>query len=226
MTRQLAFDLPVRVSRSRGDFFVSDANSRAVARLEDTGGWPSGKLVLAGPEGSGKTHLGRVWAEANGGVPGTVGGLLSSDIPEIDTPVVLETGGERGFDPAEEEALFHFHNHMVAHRLPFLLLARTPPAQWPLKLPDLKSRMEATDVVRIEPPDDTLLAAVLVKHFADRQLAVAPAVVEWLVGNMERSFAEALRITAALDAAALEEGRAVTRPLAQRVLGGTDGTLT
>ncbi len=215
MTRQLAFDLPVRVSRARGDFFVSDANRLAVARLEDTGRWPNGKLVIVGPEGSGKTHLGHVWAEAE-----NAHFLQAVSAQELlpETPVVLEIPAE--FDAESEEALFHLHNHLVAHRLPFLMLARIPPAQWPLNLPDLKSRMEATDIVRIDPPDDALLSAVLVKLFADRQLAVSPAVIDWLVRNMERSFAEAQRIVAALDAAALEEGRAVTRPLAKRVLEG------
>lgn len=216
MTQQLTFDLPVRVSRSRGDFFVSEANALAVARLEDPETWPNGKLVLVGPEGSGKTHLAHVWAEGQGATTETVGELRASDIPRIDAPVVLEVPSE--MDADQEEALFHFHNHMVSHRLPFLLLARTPPAQWPIALPDLKSRMEAADSVRIDPPDDALLAAVMVKQFADRQVTVAPPVIRYLVTHMQRSFAEAERLVTALDKAALAEGRAVTRPLAQRVL--------
>lgn len=220
MARQLVFDLPVRESRARGDFFVSEANRFAVARLEDTGGWPSGKLVLVGPEGSGKTHLGQVWAEAEGALY-----LSAIPVPAAlpETPVAVEI---EAMGPEEEEALFHLHNHLVGHGLPLLMIARTPPAQWAVTLPDLKSRMEATDVVRIDPPDDALLAAVLVKLFADRQLAITPAVVDWLVRNMERSFAEAQRVVAALDAAALAEGRAVTRALAQRVLTRTDGAPT
>ena len=110
MARQLAFDLPVRVSRSRGDFFVSDANARAVARLEDTGGWPNGKLVLVGPEGSGKTHLGHVWAEAENALflPSI---SAQSSLP--DAPVVLEIGD---FTPESEEALFHLHNLASGHQ--------------------------------------------------------------------------------------------------------------
>ena len=37
-------------------------------------------------------------------------------------------------------------------------------------LGDLCARLRATDAIGIGPPDDALLAAVLVKHFADRQL--------------------------------------------------------
>lgn len=219
MSKQLVFDLPVRESRSRGDFFVSDANALAVARLDAIETWPNSKLVLVGPEGSGKSHLGHVWAEAHGGLPvATVGTLPACDIPQIDRPVAIEVQDHLAGTPKEEEALFHFHNHMQAQGLPLLLIARTPPSQWDIALPDLKSRMEATDIVRIDAPDDALLAAVLVKQFADRQVQVAPTVIAYLVSHMDRSFAEAERLVAELDKAALAEGRAVTRPLAQRVL--------
>lgn len=216
MAKQLTFDLPVRESRGRGDFFVSDANALAVVRLDGVDTWPNGKLVLVGPEGSGKSHLGQVWADAHGAETFDVSQVKELDVTALRSAVVLELGDV--WDSAAEEALFHLHNHMIAQGLPFLMLARTPPAQWKITLPDLKSRMLATDSVRIEGPDDALLAAVLVKQFADRQLSVAPAVISWLVTHMDRSFREARRVVAELDAEALAEGRSVTRPLAQRVL--------
>ena len=78
----------------------------------------------------------------------------------------------------------------------------------------------------LAPPDDALLAAVIVKLFADRQIAVPPALVPWLVARMERSFTAAHDIVAALDARALALGRPVTRALAAEVLdiGAADGT--
>ncbi len=216
MPEQLTFDLPVRVSRSRGDFFVSEANALAVARLEMPGNWPNGKLVLVGPQGSGKTHLAHVWAEANGAKMLDLSDVLDADIPAIDSALVIETHDPMG--PDEEEAMFHLHNHMQTAGLPLLLIARTPPSHWDIRLPDLKSRMEATDIVQIAAPDDALLAAVLVKQFTDRQLDIAPAVISFLVTHMQRSFREAERVVAELDRRALSEGRAITRPLAQSVL--------
>lgn len=213
MAEQLTFDLPVRDSRARGDFFVSEANALAVARLEDTGQWPNGKLVLVGPEGSGKTHLGHVWVEANDATFITTE-LAEGTLP--DGPVAIEVSDT--LSPETEEALFHLHNHMQSNGLPLLLIAREPPVQWPIALPDLKSRVEATDIVRIEAPDDALLSAVLLKLFADRQLTVSPQVIDWLLAHMDRSFADAKRVVDTLDRAALAEGRAITRPLAQRVL--------
>lgn len=217
MAEQLTFDLPVRVSRARGDFFVSEANALAIARLDAVESWPSAKLGLVGPAGSGKTHLAHVWAEAHGARGLAVGALPGMNVTTVDGARFVECGDGRM--PADaEEALFHLHNHMVARRLPMLLLSRTPLSQWDIALPDLKSRMEATDIVRIEAPDDALLAAVMLKQFADRQVQVAPQVIRFLTTHMKRSFAEAERLVDALDKVALAEGRAVTRPLAQRVL--------
>lgn len=216
MAGQLTFDLPVKASRDRGDFFVSEANELAVARLDDPASWPDGKLVLVGPPGSGKSHLAAIWAEEHGTWPERPVDLVMSIIPKIDGARVIEIDGPMTSD--EEEMLFHLHNHMVAHGLPLLLVAREAPSRWPLTLPDLKSRMEATDVVGIGPPDDALLAAVLVKLFADRQLQVPPAVIEWLTTRMDRSFAEAQELVRLLDETALSERRNITQKLARQVL--------
>ncbi|MEM6387404.1 MAG: chromosomal replication initiator DnaA [Pseudomonadota bacterium] len=220
MARQLTFDLPVRESRDRGDFFVSDANALAVARLDDPATWPNRKLVLVGPAGAGKSHLAHVWADQTGAILSQQADLSALDIPGIAQPVALDLGD--GLETTVEEAVFHLHNHLGTQALPFLIVARTPPARWKIALPDLESRVQATDTVKIDGPDDALLAAVIVKLFADRQLTVAPSVIEWLVNNMDRSFAEAGRIVRELDKAALSEGRAVTRPLAQRILRKSD----
>jgi chromosomal replication initiation ATPase DnaA len=73
-------------------------------------------------------------------------------------------------------------------------------------------------------PDDALLAMVLVKLFADRQLVVAPAVVDYLVRRMERSYAAAALLVRQLDEAALSSGRPISRQLAAAFLvgGGPD----
>jgi chromosomal replication initiation ATPase DnaA len=85
-------------------------------------------------------------------------------------------------------------------------------------LPDLRSRLAAAPAVAVAAPDDALLAALLVKLFADRQLGVSREVVLFLVRHMERSFEAARRLVADLDAAALRDHRGITVPLARSVL--------
>ena len=82
MTAQLAFDLPARASLRRADFFVSPANALALATVEAATGWPLGKMLLIGPEGSGKTHLAHVWAEAAGAVILQANALAAADVKQ------------------------------------------------------------------------------------------------------------------------------------------------
>ena len=56
-------------------------------------------------------------------------------------------------------------------------------------------------MVTISPPDEALLKAVLVKHFADRQLAVEPHVVNYIALHMEQSMEAAAAIVADIDRA-------------------------
>ena len=119
---------------------------------------------------------------------------------------------------AAEEALFHLCNRLAAGGGSLMVSGREPPGRWPLALPDLASRLAAAPVARLEPPDDALLAAVLVKLFADRQLAVAPGLIGYLVGRIDRAFAAAEATVARLDAAGLARHRPITPRLAAEVL--------
>lgn len=216
MVRQLILDLPVRTSLDRGDFFVSVVNQLALSRLEEPATWPDGKLVLVGPEGAGKTHLAHIWAEQERARFMRPPDLERLDIGSIDESVALDDADR--IESTAERALLHLHNQVAASGHCLLLTARRAPRYWKVGLPDLRSRMEATDVARIDAPDEALLAAVLMKLFADRQNAVTPSAISWLARHMDRSFAEAQRIVAAIDARALAERRKVTRDLAADVL--------
>lgn len=221
MQRQLTFDLPAKPALGRDDFFVSPANAVAVDTVEDWAKWPQRKLALIGPKGSGKTHLVHVWAAA------AEGKVIAADTLPLQDIAALASAGARvavedvdriAGDRAAEQALFHLHNLVLAEGGVMLMTGSTPPHQWPLSLPDLASRMQATGVVQLALPDDTLLRALLMKLFADRQLAVTPQVMEYLFTRMERSFDGVQNLVTALDQAALTQRRPITRKMAAAVL--------
>lgn len=217
--RQLSFDLPALTARAREDFFVSPANAEAVALIEGWRDWPARKLLLAGPEGAGKTHLVHVWAALSGARIAAARDLVRADIAALASgPVAVEDATEIAGDRAAEEALFHLHNLALAEGHSLLVTAREVPGHWDLVLPDLASRMEGTLLARLGAPDDALLAAVLSKLFADRQLAPSPDTVPYLARRIERAFGAAHRIVARLDERALADGREITRALAAEVL--------
>lgn len=224
MTRQIPMELPLRPARGRDAFFVAPSNQAALAAVQRWCDWPGGKLVLVGPEGAGKTHLAHVWAAETGAAIIAAPRLPALPLPDLAATgaVVVEDAETLGQAPegrrAAEEALLHLHNLLAEGGGRLLLTARGPVRDWGLGLPDLHSRLSAASAVRIDLPDEALLAAILIKLFADRQLAVAPGLIGWLVLRMPRTPAAAGRLVAMLDARALAEGRAVTRPMAQAAL--------
>lgn len=219
MPRQMTLDLPLHAAQGRADFLVAPSNAQALAALDAAAGWPLGKMVLIGPEGSGKSHLAQVFAADYDARVIDAALLAMTDLPDLARGAVVVEDADRiaGY-AAGETALFHLHNLMQAGGHLLLITACTPPARWGLRLADLASRMEATATARLDPPDDMLLAGVLVKLFADRQLAVPAALIPWLVARMDRSLAFARRLVEALDARALAERRPLGRALAQQVL--------
>jgi chromosomal replication initiation ATPase DnaA len=118
----------------------------------------------------------------------------------------------------DEEALLSLYNRLHERRGHLLITTRLPVGAWTVRLPDLASRLRAAPAAAIGPPDDALLGAVLLKLFADRQLVVSEAVIEYLVRHMERSFAAARLVVAGLDAASLQQQRPITVALARTLV--------
>lgn len=224
MSRQLSFDLPAIPARGRDDFFVSEGNATAVALIEGWQDWPARKLILSGPEGAGKTHLVHVWAALAGARVVPAQALTEGAVPDLAAGhVAVEDADRIGGGTEAEAALFHLHNLALAEGHSLLITARGAPSGWGLALPDLASRMQATQTCRLGPPDDALLAAVMMKQFADRQILPAPGTIPYLVRRIDRSFGAAQRTVQALDALALDTGREVNRALATRLLDKSGG---
>ncbi|MFC4170365.1 chromosomal replication initiator DnaA, partial [Teichococcus aestuarii] len=176
--RQLALplDLPPVF---QGEVMADRSNAEARAWLGRASAWPAQRLAVFGPAGVGKSHLLRQEAVARGWR--LLQGPALRGVPEP-APTALDDAD----CVAEEAALFHLINACAAQRLPLLLAGRQPPARWAVALPDLASRLRATAAVGIGEPSDTLLAALLARHFAERQLRVPEAVQEWLLARLPR----------------------------------------
>ena len=219
MIQQLIFDLPVGARLTRADFCVTPANALALAAVDAWRTWPNNKMLVVGPEGAGKSHLAQIWASDANAVLVPATQLAVTDISALAAhrAVGIEDADTLAGDPAAEAALFHLHN-LLATSGSLLVTGKTPPRDWGLTLPDLASRMQATALTCLDPPDDALLAAVLAKLFADRQLAISANLIPYLVVRMDRSIAAARRLVDALDARALSQHRPITRAMAGELL--------
>ena len=220
--RQLALTLPHAESFARDDFLEGAGNKAALALVEAWPDWPNPTVMLVGEAGAGKSHLASIWAERSGARAIAARNLAIEAVPDA-----LATGAlvVEDIDPSivDQPALFHLLNLAREDNASLLLTARTPPAGWTLQVKDLASRLRAVPVVRLEPPDDQLLRALIVKFCADRQLVVDESVVSYLLPRIERSFVAARRAVERLDAEALRRGRPITRTLAVEVLRDGEG---
>ena len=210
MARQLRLDLAGSPTYDRAAFIVSPANADAVRALDAWPEWHGGCLTLVGPAGAGKTHLARSWAERTGALAWpAVDGLPAAD----GRPVLLEDA-DRGFD---DEALFHLIN-MAPAGGGLLLTGRTPPSEWPTRLPDLRSRLNALPVALMHEPDDAVLTGVMAKLFRERHILPPDDLLVYLLRRIERSVPAARQVVERLDEAAGAEDRPVSRALAREVL--------
>ncbi len=214
---QLILDLPHRPALALEDFLVGTSNAAAVALIDGWPNWTARAAIVVGPTGSGKSHLTNVWRLKSAAASIAASCLGEDAVAEIERTGALAIEDlERGI--ANERIFFHLLNLTKEKGHALLATSRTAPGDLDVALPDLRSRLRALPMVRIEPPDDEILKAVLVKLFTDRQLTPEPHVIAHLALHMERSFEAASKVVEACDQLALARQRSVTRVIAAEAL--------
>jgi len=211
----LPLELGHTPSHDEADFVLGEGNRLAFLHLMAWPNWPGPLTLLVGPAKSGKSHLARIWAARAG-----------AEVPQPDDierlagqggtrPVLIEDVDRPGY---AEDALFHLANQSMRDGRSLLLTAREPVQNWPYATDDLKSRARLATLLRVEPAGDAELSPMLTKLFADRQVAVDPRVIGYLVPRMERSPAEMVALVELMDRLALARGTAISRAIAAEAL--------
>ena len=219
MARQLRLRLRRAASYSRDEFVSGPSNEAATQAVDTWPAWHGGCLALVGPEGAGKTHLARAWAQ---NVRAVTLDRTAPDLSAVDGRPVLMEDVDQGVD---QEALFHLINLAALKGGGLLLTARTAPAAWPSALPDLRSRLNALPVAEIQEPDDVVLTGVLRKFFRERSIRPPEDVYPYLLRRMERSITVARDVVRRLDEAGDNELKPVSRVLARLILEGDNENL-
>lgn len=212
---QLALDLGHEASHAEDDFIVGEGNRLAHAHVLAFPHWPGPLTLIEGPASSGKSHLARIWAERAGAGQATPETAEALSRDGGTQPLVVEDADRAGYAEAE---LFHLLNQSMRDRRPLLLTAREPVANWPFATDDLKSRARLAAHFTVSLSDDIQLSQMFVKLFDDRQVAVEPRIIAYLVARMERSSEEAVALASMMDRMALERGTAINRAIASDAL--------
>lgn len=213
---QLLLPFELRPVLSPRSFYRSASNEAAFLWVQRWPNWPQQSLVLYGPLGCGKTHLGHIWQQHVGAswlVPKEIQGKTAFSLLEktlfwvLDDAHLLE----------DELLLLQLYNLIQEQGGGLLLLAPLPPAHWPFQLPDLRSRLQTISAAPIAQPDDALLRQILVKLFEDQQVRAPEDVIAFLLRHMERSFASAQALVEKINQKSLMMHRPLTVPFIREI---------
>ncbi|MEM8937032.1 MAG: hypothetical protein AAGC77_11550 [Pseudomonadota bacterium] len=209
-TVQRSFPLPARSRYDRGSYVVTSANEAAwrVAQAWVHADEPA--LVICGPSGSGKTHLAGI---IGGGDDAFVDGA-SRPPASADRKIAIADN----LPDADPERLAQLFGWSGAKECRCVFVGAGNPGDWALGVSDLQTRLEAAPRVSLTEPDEALIRAVMSKAFADRQLRVDPAVIEYAAPRMPLTFKAAHRFVDAADQDALAENKKISIALARKVI--------
>lgn len=215
---QLPLPLTSAPRFGREDFLVGRANEAAFAYVTRWPRWLAPAAILIGPEGSGKSHLASIFAQASEAAVLRGDHLDSGSLSDLaKRPALVLEDCDRY--PPDEVALFHLLNLARGTGIFIVLTARVAPDLWGVATPDLLSRLRLQPLLELQEPDDALLGALFVKHFSDRQISIEANVIPYAMARIERSYAAVLALVASLDRQSLIRKRPVTRALVAQVLG-------
>ncbi len=221
---QLLLDWPVQETFSEQEFLPSFSNKEAVRWINEWPRWERGDekfhcLIIYGPEGCGKTHIAHVWKQLSDAKT-----LNACDLPEMDFiskdqfVYIVEDVDSHLSKDGVSESLLHLYNWLKEQGGYLLLTANKRPKKWENDLADLSSRMLASEAVKIKPPDDALLQAVIIKQFSDRQITLSDKVIDYIIIHADRSFSFIRALVKEVDNMSLSEKKKITVPMVKRVL--------
>ena len=215
---QYALNLALPPVFTADNFFVSGCNKEAWQWIDAWPEWPTARpshaLILHGPSGSGKSHLGHIWAARAHAI------TVNAEHLELAQP---ESGNWLVEDIERitlARPLLHLFNYVRENGGSMLMTSLLPASELPFTLPDLTSRLLALPSAHIDQPDDTVLAGAMRKQFTDRQMKVDDEVIDYMVPRMERSQAKAKELVERLDHTALAESKSITIPFVRKTMEG------
>ena len=180
-------------------------------------------IYLWGERGSGKSHLLRAFATEAishgsdarycraGENMGAGEGATQAAVDDVD-----------GLDMVGQLALFDLYNRIRTCGGVLVSAGSRPPSELPLR-EDLRTRLGAGIVMRLEPLTDEEKAAAISEHGRRRGLNLQPDLIEFLLSHVTRDMGTQMAVVDTLDRVSLERKRALTLPLLRDVLRQLQG---
>ena len=208
---QSYFNYNLKPGLAIDDFFVSTSNKKAYNFILNKK-IDNQKILLIGPNKSGKTHLGKIWQKNNNAVS-----------YENNFEIILNYKKNIFIDDflknINEEKIFHLINHCSINKLTILLTSNKEMFEHNFLLKDLVSRLKTFNLLRINLPDDDLIINLIIKLLHDKQIIIKnEEIFHYILKRIERSYEEIFLLIENIDKLSLEKKRELTIPLIKKLL--------
>jgi len=208
---QSYFNYNLKPGLAIDDFFVSTSNKKAYNFILNKK-IDNQKILLIGPNKSGKTHLGKIWQKNNNAVS-----------YENNFEIILNYKKNIFIDDflknINEEQIFHLINHCSINKLTILLTSNKEVFEHNFLLKDLVSRLKTFNLLRINFPDDDLIINLMIKLLHDKQIIIKnEEIFHYILKRIERSYEEIFLLIENIDKLSLEKKRELTIPLIKKLL--------
>jgi len=208
---QSYFNYNLKPGLAIDDFFVSTSNQKAFNFILNKK-IDNKKILLIGPNKSGKTHLGKIWQKNNNAIS-----------YENNFEIILNYKKNIFIDDflknINEEQIFHLINHCSINKLTILLTSKKEVFEHNFLLKDLVSRLKTFNLLRIDLPDDDLIINLIIKLLHDKQIIIKnEEIFHYILKRIERSYEEVFLLIENIDKLSLEKKRELTIPLIKKLL--------
>ena len=208
---QSYFNYNLKPGLAIDDFFVSTSNKKAYNFILNKK-IDNKKILLIGPNKSGKTHLGKIWQKNNNAVS-----------YENNFEIILNYKKNIFIDDflknINEEQIFHLINHCSNNKLTILFTSNKEMFEHNFFLQDLLSRIKTFHTLRIDLPDDDLIINLMIKLLHDKQIIIKnEEIFHYILKRIERSYEEIFLLIEKIDKLSLEKKRELTIPLIKKLL--------
>lgn len=208
---QSYFNYNLKPGLAIDDFFVSTSNKKAYSFILNNK-IDNKKILLIGPNKSGKTHLGKIWQKNNNAVS-----------YENNFEIILNYKKNIFIDDflknINEEQIFHLINHCSINKLTILLTSNKELFEHNFLLKDLISRLKTFNLLRINLPDDDLIINLIIKLLHDKQIIIKnKEIFHYILKRIERSYEDTFLLIENIDKLSLEKKRELTIPLIKKLL--------
>jgi chromosomal replication initiation ATPase DnaA len=213
---QLIFKFPFKTTYYENDFYVSSNNFTAYKLIENCPNWLDSNINIFGEKGCGKTHLANILKKKINSIlikPNELNESILTKFKNIKCLIIDDYDND-----IEEKLLYTILNFTKQSNKYIVINSLQPIKKNLISLKDLKSRFDSFLDVGIDLPTDDLIRVILVKSLSDKQINVDIKLLEYILKNIERSYAKIFQFIKDIDIESLSTGKSININLIKKVL--------